>query len=487
MGLIRAIGDVIGAGTSALSGAYESAVWKEYFTSGDMSGGILMKRAEKVSTDKNRNTKSDDNLISSGSGIDVQDNQCMIIVDNGRIVDFCTEPGRYTYDNSTQPSLLSGNNKGLGAFGKEILNQWAAGGQRFSTQRVYFINMGEIITAPIKWGCGDIAFHHTQQYATGIMELDITLRGNGEATIQIDDPIKFYKNIGAQRVGGDNNGVIRISDAEIMSNVKANIVDNVSTAIETLGTEQAVAYTGIKSKSNRIKEIINNLIEEEWAGLRGFGLASFSVNGSFKPTDEYEEQIRTMQATFTMAQNANMMNYDVQKTFAKGFENAGANGGISGVMGMGMAMGGGGFSSFGNMQGPTPQQQPQFQQGQYQQGQYGQPQQQAQPQRPQPAPEEELPLPAPETPDTWKCGCGTENTGKFCVNCGEKKPEPVVTGEWICECGNRNTGKFCPNCGTKKPEKKVLKCDKCGWVAAEGQITKFCPECGDPVTEADFE
>ena len=127
MGLIRFAGDIVGAGLGALGGVADSMAFKEYFVSGDMSNGVLMKRGEKVVTDKSRNTRADDNLISSGSGVDVQVGQCMIIVDNGRVVEFCTEPGRYKYDSSSQPSLLCGENKGLKEVGKEILNQWPTG------------------------------------------------------------------------------------------------------------------------------------------------------------------------------------------------------------------------------------------------------------------------------------------------------------------------------------------------------------------------
>ena len=219
MGLISLAADVLGGGWNALKGSVQSSLWKEYFESGDMSDGILMKRAEKIIVSGGKNTKADDNLISSGSGIDVQEGQCMILVENGKIVEFCAVPGRYTYDASSAPSLFSGENKGLKALGKEILNQWSAGGQRNSTQRVYFINLGEIISAPIKWGCGDIAFHHTTQMLNGAppIELDITLRGNGQVTIRISDPIKFFQKIGAQATGADSASVIRVTDEGIAS------------------------------------------------------------------------------------------------------------------------------------------------------------------------------------------------------------------------------------------------------------------------------
>ena len=474
MGLFRLIGDVVGSGWNALKGTTQSTMWKEYFESGDMSNGVLMKRGEKILVNGGKNKRADNNLISSGSGIDVQEGQCMIIVDNGKVVEFCAEPGRYTYDSSSQPSLFSGNNKGLKAFGKEILNQWSAGGQRFSTQRVYFINLGELIQTPIKWGCGDIAFHHTQQYATGVMELDITLRGNGQATIQITDPVKFFKTIGAQVTGTDGDGLITINDSGILSNLKSNIVDNVAMAIETLGTEQPVAYTGIRSKGNDIKNIINNLISEEWAGLRGFELATFSVNGSFRPSEEDIATMREMQHRFTMAQNANMMNYDIQKGISDGFKAAGENGnfgnaGHSAIL-MGGMMGGGGMTggSFGNMQ--FHQQQP------------------AQIQRPVTPP----PAQPVQNENIWVCTCGAPNDGMFCRMCGSKKPvagqQEKTHASWTCSCGRTNEvdSRFCPGCGSKKPVVKKLVCDKCGWTPNPEDEVRFCPKCGDIFNDADI-
>lgn len=471
MGLIKLIGDVVGSGWRSVKGTVNSTLWKEYFESGDMSNGVLMKRAEKIMINGSKNKRADNNLISSGSGIDVQEGQCMIIVDNGQVVEFCAEAGRYTYDASTQPSLFSGNNKGLKALGREILNQWSAGGQRFSTQRVYFINLGELIHTPIKWGCGDIAFHHTQQYATGVMELDITLRGNGQATIQIIDPVKFFRTIGAQVTGYDGNGLISIHDDGILSNLKSNIVDNVAQAIETLGTEQPVAYTGIRAKGNDIKNIINGLISDEWAGLRGFELATFSVNGSFRPSEEDMAQMREMQHRFTMAQNANMMNYDIQKGVSDGFKAAGENGnfgnaGHSAIL-MGGMMGGGGMTggSFGNMN--------------FQQHQAAQIQRSVKTQ----------PTPAA---DVWTCSCGAHNDGMFCRMCGSKKPvagqQEKTTASWTCSCGKINTldSRFCPSCGSKKPVVQKLVCDKCGWEPNPGDEVRFCPKCGDIFNDSDI-
>ena len=313
MGLINVIKDVVGGAGTSFNTTLNSTMWREYFESGDMSDGILMKRGEKILGKDSKNRRGDDNIINSGAYIDVQENQCMILVENGKIVELCTEPGRYQYDSSTAPSWFCGENKGIKAVAKEFLSQWSAGGQRTSTQRVFYINMGEIITTPLKWGCGDIAFHHTQVYkATGSMlELDMTLRANGEATIQVTDPTKFFMMIGSQKTGTDGNGLIKVTDDGIYSNLRSGIVDHISSAISTLGTEQPVAYTAIKSKIAEIKNYLNTELEKDWVGKRGFGVANFSINGSPVPTDENKKQLEELQVTFNMSQNANAMNYDV--------------------------------------------------------------------------------------------------------------------------------------------------------------------------------
>lgn len=467
MGLINLAKDVIQGGLNALNGTADSVVWKEYFESGDMSNGILMKRGEKILTDKGKNRRADDNLISSGSGIDVQEGQCMILVENGKIVEFCAEPGRYTYDSSIQPSLYAGENKGLKALGKEILAQWSAGGQRFSTQRVYFINLGELIYTPIKWGCGDIAFHHTQVYkaTNSLLELDMILRANGQCTLQVTDPVKFFKVVGAQKTGADNNAIIRVTDDGILSNLKSGVIDHISSAISTLGYEQQVPYTAIKAKVKDIKGYLNAEIEQEWAGKRGFGIANISFNGSPIPTEETQTQLDELQNSFNMSQNLNAANYDIQKTMARGFESAGENGGVNGMFGMGLAMGnvGGGL---GNLQNQNPV---------------------------NPTPVNPTLVTNAPTENTWTCTCGSNSSTPFCANCGSKKPEPNkeptdTQVSWVCSCGKTNnvTAKFCPECGTKKPAVKKMVCDKCGWTPAPNETVRFCPECGDIFDDADI-
>ena len=478
MGLIRIAADVIGAGFGSLNGALESGIWKEYITSGDMSGSILMKRGEKVLGAKGKNTRADDNLISSGSGIDVQEGQCMIIVDNGQVVEFCTEPGRYTYDRSTQPSLLSGQNKGLKAFGKEILNQWSAGGQRFSTQRVYFINMGQIYE-PILWGLGNCQFIHSFQPNPNInpIKLNVKLKAHGTIRIRIENPVNFYKEIGAQKAGGDNDGVISVRSVEdsLFKTVKSALSSAVSSSITQLGRENVVSYGEIMAFSDTVSEFVTNKMANHSLVQAGFGFYDFYIEGSPELSDADYKRIMDMEEKYNMVSDPLLANYDIQKTMASGFHEAGKNGGVTGIMGMGMAMGGG-MGNLGNLQGMPNN---------------GQPVYPAQPVAPRanPTPMAGAAVGGAADADGWACSCGTINNGKFCMNCGNKKPEPqpMSGGTWVCDCGASNTGRFCPNCGRQKPVKRTMRCDKCGWVAPDGAAPmKFCPECGDPITAADY-
>lgn len=434
MGLLKlaatTVADVLGGGLQAASGATTSAMWKEYFQSGDLSNGVLMKRGEKIIVDGGKNTKADDNLISAGSGIDIQEGQAMILVENGKIVEFCAEPGRYTYEDSTAPSFIPGENQkftdALKEYGKDILTQWQTGGQRFNSQRVYFINMCELIATPVKWGCGDIAFHHTSQMAGGNIELDISIKGNGQLTVKVGDPIKFYENIGAQFAGTDEYVEVNLNDEGILSNLKSGILDKIGSAISTLGASQPIPYTSIGAHAAEVSEIINKNLSEEWAGKRGFEVVTFTVNGAFIPTDEDKAQIQEMQRAFNMGANMNVANYDVQKTMAEGVRAAGENGGASGVMGIGLGMGAVGGSGLGQMTNQNPQ------------PTVVAPAQGAVPQ-----------TGSAQSASAWTCACGAQNSGNFCTNCGSEKPQQ--SSKFCSNCGNKLPveAKFCSNCGTQ--------------------------------------
>ena len=258
--------------------------------------------------------------------------------------------------------------------------------------------------------------------------------------------------IGAQKTGVDSKSVVSINDEGILSNLKSGIVDKIGQAISTLGFEQQLPYTAIRSKGSDIARLLNESLSEEWVGERGFEICSFTVNGSFLPSEEDIQEIQEMQKIFSMGANVNAANYDIQKTIAEGIKNAGETGGSSALLGIGMGMNAVGGAALGQMQS-------------------------------QPYPATTNQTPVVENTPGWTCSCGAVSTGNFCQNCGLAKPEEKPVNEWSCTCGQTNSGKFCMNCGkAKKDALALFVCEKCGWSQEPGaQTPKFCPNCGDPV------
>ncbi len=482
MGLIRntvnaakgAVNSATGGFFGGLNGVMSQALHQEYFVSGSMAGDVLMKRAEQVRGNGSTNNSSDANVITNGSVIDVQPSQCMIIVENGKVVEACMEPGRFTYDTTLAPSFFEGE----GSFGdrvknvaKEVWEQTKMGGQRKNTQKVFFINMS-VLHKAIKWGVGDVQFQHTERLAANGVPLavGVKLKGHGTARVQLKRPLDFYEQYGAQYAGGDGAVEIKADSLEeFFESSRNHVTQSIAMAITEIGMRKPVRYNEIMTMANmaELRDMVNANVADTDLARIGFDFYEFTVGGGgLIVHDSDYEKIQELQLRATEVSDVNMANYAIQSKIAKGFEEAGKHGGTSGIFGMGMAMGGGGLGGLGNLQAQPVQQYAAPQQPVYTQSQPAAPQQ---------------------ATGGWKCACGTEVAGNFCPNCGSKKPEPVVSGSWTCSCGKTNSGNFCSECGSKRPvEKKKLVCDKCGWTG-EDVNTRFCPNCGDPVTESDWQ
>ena len=488
-----------GALLGGFGGVLNQSMYQEYFTSGSMAGDILMKRAEQVKTNGSVNNKSDANIISDGSIIDVQPNQCMIIVENGKVVEACMEPGRYTYKTSLAPSFFAGDSK----FGERIVNaakemweQAKVGGQRRNTQRVYFINMG-ILDKSINWGVGRVQFRHTQRFVTNAAPyvIGVRIKGNGTARIRIERPLDFYETYGAKFAGGDNSATITIDSLEeFFKSNKSSMMTALSGAITALGTKQEMTYEEINNPENMqaITKAVNAAMDDTDLSRMGFDFYQFAANdGGFTITEEDFNKIQAAQQKAYDVGNINLMNYNVQMGQVEAMQKMAANSNVTDLGGAGMMMMGGmmGGQNMGNIQAQPLQQFPQ--------------------QNVMPA-AAAAPVdgwqcacgatatgkfcnncgakkPEPKPVDGWQCGCGHMASGKFCVECGAKKPEAPTTDGWTCACGSVNKGKFCAECGAKKPaDAPLYRCDKCGWEPEDPKNPpRFCPECGDKFDEND--
>ena len=440
MGLIKA---AIGAVGSTLADQ-----WKDFFYCEAMPSDILVMKGQRKVTGKSSNTKATENVITQGSGIAVADGQCMIIVEQGKIIDVCAEPGEYTFNISGEPTIFAGD---LGTSIKEtfatIGSRFAHGGQASTDTRIYYINTKEIMGN--KYGTPAPVPFRVVDSNIGL-DIDISIRCNGEYTYKIIDPLLFYTN-----VCGNVSGVYRRS--EIDSILKTELMTALQPAFAKISA-MGIRYSALPGHTLEIADALNEVLSKKWAEARGIKIASFGVN-SVTCSPEDEKMIKDLQRTAVMRDPsmaaASMVSAQGDAMKAAASNKAGA---MTGFMGMGMAQQAGGLDA-NTLFGMAAQQQ----------------QQRAQQQAAVPA------------ADGWKCSCGAVNTAKFCSECGS--PKPTAVEGWTCSCGAVNKGKFCAECGSPKPAGAPLyRCDKCGWQPEDPKNPpKFCPECGDKFDENDVQ
>ncbi|NLK96279.1 MAG: SPFH domain-containing protein [Clostridiales bacterium] len=439
MGLIK-------AGIGAAGGVMADQ-WKEFFYCDALEADILVAKGRKKVSKRSSNTKGDENIISNGSGIAVNDGQCMIIVEQGKVVEVCAEPGEFIWDTSTEPSIFTGG------LGEGIKNTFSMIGKRFTyggdtgkDQRVYYINTKEILGN--KYGTVNPIPFRVVDKNLGL-DVDISIRCNGEYSYKIINPILFYTNV----CGNVENTYER---QEIDSMLKTELLTALQPAFAKI-SELGVRYSALPGHTMEISDALNEVLTKKWAENRGIVVASFGINSVTAPKED-EDMIKDLQKT-AVFRNGNMAGARLVDAQAEALKTAAGNdnGAMMGFMGMNMAQNAGGMNA-----------QSLFEMGQKQQSEN---------QVSENKKEE-------KKSDSWTCNCGAENTGKFCIECGKPKQEDG----WTCkECGAINKGKFCAECGAKKPEEAPLyKCDKCGWEPKDpAHPPKFCPECGDPFNEKD--
>ncbi len=462
MGLIK-------AGLGALGGTLADQ-WKEFFYCESMASDVLVTKGQKRISKRSSNKKGNDNIISNGSGIAVADGQCMIIVEQGKVVEVCAEPGEFTYDSSTEPSIFAGS------LGKSIIDTFKTIGKRFTyggdtgkDQRVYYFNTKEIIDN--KFGTKNPIPFRVVDSKIGL-DVDVSVRCSGVYSYKISNPILFYTNV----CGNVERDYLRET---VDGQLKTEFVSALQPAFGKL-SDMELRPNQIVSHNTELENAMNEALSAKWSELRGIQVVSVAL-GSVTLPEEDADMIKQAQKN-AMMRDPTMAAAQLVGAQADAMRTAAANpnGAMTGFMGMGMAGAMGGMNAQNLF---AMGQQQQYQQQQYQQ-----------------------PVPTAASADGWKCACGATPTGKFCPECGAKKPEPKKEG-WTCQCGHTATGKFCPECGSPKPAdngwtcscgainkgkfcgecgaKKpvgapLYRCDKCGWEPEDPKNPpKFCPECGD--------
>ena len=399
MGLIK-------AGIGALGGTLADQ-WKEFFYCDALNADVLAVKGRKQVSGRSSNTKGHENVISSGSGIAVADGQCMLIVEQGKVVEVCAEPGRYTYDASTEPTIFAG------PLGESILNTFKTIGKRFTyggdtakDQRVYYFNTKELLDN--KFGTPNPVPFRVVDAKIGL-DIDVSLRCSGVYSYKLENPLLFYTNV-----------CVNFSDVytrrELESQLKTEFISALQPALSKLSA-MGLRPNQVIAHNTELEQAMNEALSAKWADLRGIKVVSVAL-GSVTLPDEDAELIKQAQRTAIMRDPtmaaATLVGAQADAMKAAASNSAGA---MTGFMGMGMAMNQGGVNAQNLFA-------------------MGQPQQTA-----------------------------------------------AVPASWTCSCGNVNTGKFCPECGKKRP---VYQCDKCGFKPSDPyNPPKFCPECGDKFTQED--
>lgn len=430
MGLIKA---ALGAAGGVLADQ-----WKEYFYCDALPADVIAVKGRKRTTGGSNNGA--DNIISNGSVIAVADGQCMLIVEQGKVVEVCAEPGQFVYDSSTEPSIFAGSlGQSIVETFKTIGKRFTYGGDTGKDQRVYYINTKELLDN--KFGTPNPIPFRVVDSKIGL-DVDVSVRCSGVYSYRIQDPLLFYTN-----VCGNVQQDYRRQNLE--TQLKTEFISALQPAFGKLSALE-LRPNEIVTHNTALEQAMNEALSQKWSELRGLKVVSVAL-GSVTLPEEDAEMIKQAQRTAIM-RDPTMAAATLVGAQADAMKAAAANegGAMNGFIGMGMAMNQGGVNA----------------QNLFAMGQQQAAQQTAAPQQ------------------GWKCACGAVNEGKFCTECGSKKPEEG----WKCSCGHVNKGKFCSECGSKKPVGAPLyRCDKCGWEPEDPKNPpKFCPECGDKFTDDDI-
>ena len=455
MGLIRAAISAVG-GTMADQ-------WKEFFICESLDVDVLAVKGQKRIGSRSANKKGSDNLITSGSGIAVADGQCALIVEQGKIVEVCAEPGEYTYDASTEPTIFSGN---LGSSLDQVFDvigkRFTYGGDTGKDQRIYYINTKELIDN--KFGTPNPVPFRVVDRNIGL-DVDVAVRCSGVYSYRISNPLLFYANV----CGNIEQEYRR---EELDHQLKTEFISALQPAFAKI-SDLEIRPNALPGHVTELCDAMNEALTGKWANTRGITVVSVAI-GTIDLPKEDAEMIKQAQKT-AILRDPMMAAATLTEAQAGAMKTAAGNsaGAMTGFMGMGMAAQNGGMNAQNLYQMGA--EMAQHNAGQNQQNVSSQPHMTA------PGKGGEK-----EAAGKWTCACGAvnEKEWRFCQECGKERPQEG----WICSCGAENKGKFCTECGKPRPKgTPVYQCDKCGWKPEDPKNPpKFCPECGDPFDANDI-
>ena len=386
--------------------------WIDFFYCDSINENTLAVKGFKLASRGSSNTKGSNNYITSGSVIAVADGQCMMIVEQGKVIEVCDEPGEYIFDSDrTQGIFTNESDEAIDLLIEKTKERFMRGGQATLDQRVYYFNTKEITGN--RYGTPSAVPFRVVDTNVGL-DIDVSIRCFGTFSYRITDPLLFYKNV-------TGNVDYAYTRDRIDDQLEAEVISVLQPCFARLSA-RGIRYSELPLHTEDICNVMNSLLSDKWSNLRGIEIVSFAIKG-LKAKEDDEKMIKELQRnaafrdpTMAAAQLVGAQS-DAMKAAASN-TNAGA---AAAFIGMNMASGAGGVN-VGDL----------FSMGSRQQNQAGQVN--------------------ADDPNSWTCSCGSVNKTRFCPNCGLKRPDrpkAVICGE----CGyklseSESTSKFCPNCGS---------------------------------------
>ena len=388
MGLIQAF-------IGSIAGTLQDT-WKDYFVCDALDNNTLMVKGVKKGS---KGLFADGDIISDGSGIVVSEGQCAIIVDEGQIVEVAAEPGGYTFDTSTSPSIFSGGFQGIKDTFAEMVEHFTYGGRAAKNQRVYYINTKEI-TGNMFGTATPIPFRVIDKNTN--MDLEVPIRCNGEYSFRITNPLLFYKNVAANQPNG-------FYKETLASQMKAEFLTGLQQALAEISVA-GVRYSEVPAHTLELTDALNEALTKRWVEARGISVASVGIN-SLSLNKEDEDRIKNLQMANAI-KDPNMIAATLANAQADALRDAAnnPNGSVNGMMAINMMNGNSAISDALNAANQRQQ------------------------------------ATAAPTEETWTCPtCGATCTGNFCSKCGAQKP----ASSFCPYCGKPVPAgsAFCPNCG----------------------------------------
>lgn len=392
MGIIKALTGAVGGGLADQ--------WLEVIEAADMSDTTVFSvgRSARASDRRNANKKGSEDFISDGSIIHVGPNMFMILTDGGKVVDYTAEEGYYKVSMDTAPSLFNGS---FGDALRESFCRVKYAGVTPRKQKVYYINLHEI--KGIKFGT-----RTPINYFDNFYNAELFLRAHGTYSIKITDPLLFFREVIPK-----NDDIVDIKD--INEQYLNEFLEALQAAVNRMSAD-GVRISYVQSKGMELSKYMSQILDDDWKRERGMEICSVGIAAI--SYDDESTKLINMRNQGAMLGDPSIREGYVQGSLARGLEAAGSNdaGSMAGFMGMGVGMGAaGGFMKAASESNNSMM--------------------------------AKNNTPAPQG-DSWRCECGNINNGRFCSQCGRKRPSEIVCNKCSYRWdGNGIQPKFCPVCG----------------------------------------